>query len=483
MTATRLGARKWLTIVLVGLVGQFAWTIENMYFNVYLYNTISTDPDYIAAMVGWSAAAATLTALLMGALSDRLGKRRLLIGCGYILWGVSTAAFGLVTVENAAKLFPAASAVSAAAIMLVVLDCVMTFFGSTANDASFNAWVTDVTDGTNRGLVNTILQIMPVLATVVAILVAMFTYDKGSYSLFFIIIGIIPILCGIGSIFLVKDAPDIVRSDMRKFSDIFYGFKPSVAKQNKYMYVALAALGLVGIAQQTFMSYLINFITVTLGITDYMLPLAVVIVLSAIITGVMGFLFDKFGRKNFYIPLVCVVVVGTLLVYLTKFMGQSAYLPMLYVGGTIMLGSMLCTSGGLISAFQDYIPKGYEGRFQGVRMLFTVLIPMVIGPVISLAIGINSFDAHDSGIASPPFEIFLAAAIVAALAVIPIIFVRKDADRLRKQVTEAAQAEQKALLEQEGEQAAEENAAPQGESASFDEENSADGTNEDKKEE
>ena len=64
MTATRLGARKWLTIVLVGLVGQFAWTIENMYFNVYLYNTISTDPDYIAAMVGWSAAAATLTALL-----------------------------------------------------------------------------------------------------------------------------------------------------------------------------------------------------------------------------------------------------------------------------------------------------------------------------------------------------------------------------------------------------------------------------------
>lgn len=42
-----------------------------MYFNVYLYNTISTDPGYISAMVGWSAAAATLTTLLMGALSDR----------------------------------------------------------------------------------------------------------------------------------------------------------------------------------------------------------------------------------------------------------------------------------------------------------------------------------------------------------------------------------------------------------------------------
>ena len=57
-------------------------------------------------MVGWSAAAATLTALLMGALSDRVGKRRIFIAGGYILWGASTAAFGLVTVENAAKLFP-----------------------------------------------------------------------------------------------------------------------------------------------------------------------------------------------------------------------------------------------------------------------------------------------------------------------------------------------------------------------------------------
>ena len=46
----KLSPRVWLTLILVGLVGQFAWTIENMYFNVYLYNTISTDPGYISAM-------------------------------------------------------------------------------------------------------------------------------------------------------------------------------------------------------------------------------------------------------------------------------------------------------------------------------------------------------------------------------------------------------------------------------------------------
>ena len=102
-----LGARKWLSLLLIGLFGQFAWTIENMYFNVFLYKTISSDPGYIAAMVGWSAAAATVTTLVMGAVSDRVGKRKIFIAVGYILWGLSTAAFGYITPENAGRLFPA----------------------------------------------------------------------------------------------------------------------------------------------------------------------------------------------------------------------------------------------------------------------------------------------------------------------------------------------------------------------------------------
>ena len=40
----KLGARVWAVLLLVGLTGQFAWTIENMYLNVFLYNTISQDP-------------------------------------------------------------------------------------------------------------------------------------------------------------------------------------------------------------------------------------------------------------------------------------------------------------------------------------------------------------------------------------------------------------------------------------------------------
>ena len=61
----KVSPRLWCALILLGLMGQFAWTIENMYFNVFLYNTISTDPNYIAAMVAASAIVATLTTLLM----------------------------------------------------------------------------------------------------------------------------------------------------------------------------------------------------------------------------------------------------------------------------------------------------------------------------------------------------------------------------------------------------------------------------------
>ena len=164
------------------------------------------------------------------------------------------------------------------------------------------------------------------------------------------------------------------------------------------------------------MSYLINFITKTLGITSYILPLGVVIVGAAILTGVSGILFDKYGRKHFYMPLLIVIVMGTILVYLMKFMPSSAYLPILIAGGILMLGCMLCMGGALMSAFQDYIPKGYEGRFQGVRMCFSVLIPMIIGPIITLAIGINFFDTKDAlATTNLRLKIFLAATIVAFL--------------------------------------------------------------------
>ncbi len=39
-TRSPLGGRVWAALLAFGLIGQIAWVVENMYFNVFLYNTI-----------------------------------------------------------------------------------------------------------------------------------------------------------------------------------------------------------------------------------------------------------------------------------------------------------------------------------------------------------------------------------------------------------------------------------------------------------
>ena len=118
-----LGGRIWAALLSFGLIGQIAWVVENMYFNVFLYNTITGDTQMIAAMVAASAVVAAVTTLAVGALSDKLGKRKPIIVIGYLLWGLSVMAFALVNVGGLEKLVGPARAVQTAAVMVIGLDC------------------------------------------------------------------------------------------------------------------------------------------------------------------------------------------------------------------------------------------------------------------------------------------------------------------------------------------------------------------------
>lgn len=422
MTAVRLGKRKWATIVLVGLVGQFAWTIENMYFNVYLYNTISTDPDYIAAMVGWSAAAATLTSLLMGALSDRVGKRRIFIAGGYILWGASTAAFGLVTVENAAKLFPAVSAVSAAAVMIVVLDCVMTFFGSTANDAAFNAWLTDATDESNRGRAESVIATLPLISMLVIFGAFDGLTQQGRWSEFFLIFGVLVSATGVVSLFLVKDEPGLQPRRDRYFANLVYGLRPSVIAKNPLLYLALLAFAVFSVAVQVFFPYLIIYIQNFLGITDYAIVLGVVLIVASLVSVLSGKLIDRMGKLRFTIPAAAVMFAGLVAMYFAR--GQVAVI----IAGCVMMSGYMLVTASLSGKVRDLTPPDKAGHFQGIRMLFAVLLPMVIGPAIGSAV-IKGGDLTyvELGVVKtvPTPAIFLAAAVVLLLTLIPVFILKR----------------------------------------------------------
>ncbi|MGI6137292.1 MAG: MFS transporter, partial [Christensenellales bacterium] len=64
--ANSLGAKTWSSIVIFGLVGQIAWVLENMYFNIFMDRTVTRDPVAIWVMVAASAVVATLFTLLAG---------------------------------------------------------------------------------------------------------------------------------------------------------------------------------------------------------------------------------------------------------------------------------------------------------------------------------------------------------------------------------------------------------------------------------
>ena len=422
----KLGLRKWLTLILVGLFGQFAWTIENMYFNVFLYNTISTDPGYIAAMVGWSAAAATVTTLLMGALSDRVGRRKIFIAVGYILWGFSTAAFGYITPENAARLFPGANAVAAAATMVVVLDCVMTFFGSTANDGAFNAYVTDVTTADNRGRAESVLAILPLISMLIIFGLFDGLTQQGRWRTFFNIFGIAVTLVGVISLFLVRDEPGLKPRKDKYLQNLLYGLRPGVMRENPDLYLSLAAFCLFSVAVQVFFPYLIIYIQNYLGITDYAIVLGVVLIAASVVSVISGRFIDRFGKLRFAVPAAAIMLLGLIGMYFVR----SSLTVIL--AGTVMMSGYMMLSAALSANIRDWTPEGKVGHFQGIRMIFAVLLPMIIGPSIGAAVIRGSDSTYiDLGQVKtvPTPGIYLAAAAVLLLLAAPVYLLKKRSSK------------------------------------------------------
>lgn len=421
---TKLGFRLWFSVIIFGLIGQIAWIVENMYFSKFVQNNIEPEAYATTLMVACSAIAATLATVIGGALCDKLGKRKSIICWGYILWGISTMVFALIPVDFSpdAKLKMVA--------VVIAMDCVMSFIGATANDAAFNTWVSDISDTTNRGKIDVVLAIMPVAAMgVVFVGLDSLTSGNQHWGEFFTLLGAVPIVGGILGLFMLKDAPHVKKQDTTGYwSNVFYSFKPSVIKDNKMLYVCLLGSMCSGASIQVYQSYLINFVEKTLGITDYVIPLIVIVLGSAVISVVMGNLMDKYGKEKFYYPTIIVNIIGAVIVYCLKFVlgDEPKMLALIMAGGVMVMGASLVMAGLFLGAFRDYIPHGKEGSFMGMRMFLFVLLPMLIGPAVA-QFTINKVDMRTAdGLILYPPELFLAGAVVVAFAFIPAYFVKKN---------------------------------------------------------
>ena len=423
---TKKNGKFYLALVIFSLVGQVAWVVENMYLNVFIYKMFHASAEQISFMVAASAVTATVTTLLVGAFSDKIGKRKVFICAGYILWGISILGFALIRIDLVSEVFSFmvvsyTNAIASLCITLTIaLDCLMTFFGSSANDACFNAWLTDATDETNRGSIEGINAMMPLVA-ILAVFGGFMGLNQDlqeSWTVIFLVIGGVVLALGISGFFLVEETAVKNEENSNYFANIFYGFRPSVVKENVPLYMTLVVLALFNISIQIFMPYLILFYTECLGIDNYVLIFAPAIVIAAVFTGVYGKVYDRKGFQFAILPTLALLIVGYIGLYLFRSMVPVFIFSLLMLCGFLGTGAMI---GALV---RDRTPEKKAGMFQGLRIIGQVLIPGVIGPAIGAAILANADTIVNSdGTTSfiPNENIFLGALIAIVFTLIALV--------------------------------------------------------------
>ncbi len=416
--------RFWAALIIFSLTGQIAWVVENMYFNVFIYKMFNASAADIALMVQASAVAATLTTILIGALSDRLGKRKIFMCAGYVAWGISILAFAFIRTDVIGSLFGAAAGAASVGISLtIILDCVMTFFGSSANDAAFNAWLTDSTSEKNRGAAEGVNAMMPLIAILV-VFGGFMGFDLSaaeSWTTIYIVIGAVVLVVGAVGFFLVEDAPAKQPDALGYFATILYGFRPKVVRENSRLYFTLAGFVLFGISIQVFMPYLIIYYEQTLGMADYVLIMAPAILLAAVVTVLFGRLIDARGFRGTVFLSLAMLAAGYVLLFvfpgLVHVEGFAMKAPV-FLGSLLMMCGYLSGMAVFGAQIRNETPEHMAGRFQGLRIIAQVLIPGVIGPAVGAAILKNAETVLNSdGTRSflPNENIFLAALAVELL--------------------------------------------------------------------
>lgn len=433
MNEKKFSSSNWFILLVFGLVGQIAWSVENMCFNTFVFGTIAPDLDAITLMVQLSGVTATVVTLVAGTLSDKLGNRRLFISIGYMVWGLSVAAFGFISPELVEAVFGtgAARSVSVALTLVIVGDCIMTAFGSCANDAAYNAWITDNTSESNRTSIEGVLSVLALAGMLIVAGGFGILSSFIDYSIIFLALGVIISALGVLGLFKIKDRSDL--SPSGRMRDIFYGFKPSVVRSNRSLYLSLVIVGIYGIAFQMFMPYLIIYMKEYLGFSEieYSVVFGLAIVLGSAVNLYITRLSDSRSKTPLLYVATATLVLGLVLMYFSRGAAHTATLVFFGISGFIMITGYIFLSALVGSNLRDYTPTESAGKLQGVRMVFSVLIPMLAGPMVGNAINkarniplsdLTSADVMTTAYVPAP-EIFIAAAVCAALifAVIPLL--------------------------------------------------------------
>ena len=430
------GLQFWVLVWGLGIAGQLCWNIENQWFNTFVYAKIAKDPTIISFMVAVSAIATTIATFIFGTMSDRMGKRRPFIAIGYILWGIFTILFG--TTEFITKGSATVSkAIVLAGTAVVLADALMSFFGSMGNDAGFNVWLNDKMTEKNRGQIGAALATQPVIGTIIGTVAGGILIGKNdNYMRLFIIMGGLVILCGILALFLVKDEPDLKPNKRGSFWDqLFSAFNFRELMKHRELLWVFLVLTVYFIAFNVYYPHVGNYMIYYLGFSPdnigIIQGIALILGMFSVIPASRLLNKNRFAAAASIAVILSVAGVGMLGLFgrpgkvdPTTILNWNLLIGMFFFGcGYIMF--MQVTSVWMKQLF----PEEAKGQFEGFRIIFFVLIPWIVSPLIANPIIKSNGQITDTnGMTAylPTHVLFLISTALIILTFVPLAFAARE---------------------------------------------------------
>lgn len=447
------GARFWTLLWGLGLAGQLCWNIENQWFNTFVYAKIARDSTIVTVMVITSALVTTFATFFFGTLSDRMGQRRRFISIGYIVWGILTIGFGLTEFIGSGTVGNGAKVSILAAVLVILADDVMSFFGSMGNDSAFSAWNNDMTTDSNRGQIGAVLAVQPVIGTILGtVLGGLLVGTDDNYQRLFWVMGLFVIAMGLLSLFLLRESPTLRPNRQgtfwRQFASVF-DFKSFFARKELVLacvttMIFFIPFNIYFVHMGNWMIYRMGFSAESMGLIQG-IGLIVALVLPIVAIPLINRNLTPFVAA----AAVVINIAGLWILYLAVKPGTVDTTTIFSTRNLPLLLAVFLAGAGYILIVQamtmwvkHLYPEESRGQFECVRVLFFTLIPMIIGTVIGNIIIKNGAGTivNEFGITEniPAEDIYLWAALLVVLTFIPLWFAgRRYFDRVRK-VTDVA---------------------------------------------
>jgi len=224
---------------------------------------------------------------------------------------------------------------------------------------------------------------------------------------------------------LLKDTPLPQTEESRpsfwaEFTELF---NMEVLRKNRDLFILLLFIMISSIGMQVSMPYLIVYLENYIGVskTEFSIIGGSVMLGSAVFAIPFGILADRWNKHM----MITIAIIGSSLGGILLSLVNT--LPLLALTG--LFWQAFAVAGGIASVawLKDLLPEKNRGKFLGIRMIFWIAIPMVLGPWIGSTLiqnfGIPATLNGETGFIPVPI-IFQVGSVIALLSLIPLIWIR-----------------------------------------------------------